>query len=251
MTSGAPPAPRAEWAYFFDIDGTLSELAPRPERARLDPPLRERILALRAECGGAVAIISGRPLHQIDRLFAGMQLPAAGQHGAERRDAAGRVSHLPTARDSLERAHAALGRFVARNPQILLEDKGDSLALHYRARPTLAGVAHRAVRAVQRQMGSTFKVQGGKRVVELLPAGIDKGRAVRSFLAEAPFRGRLPVFVGDDRSDEPAFAAVRALGGHAVKVGVGPSTAEWRLASVRAVRDWLSRGAAQRTEDAG
>lgn len=236
----APPPPRSEWAYFFDIDGTLSELASTPERARLAPALRERILAFRAQCGGAVAIVSGRPLRDIDRLFEGYELPAAGQHGAERRDASGRVTHVPVMRELLDRAHASLARFVARNPKLLLEDKGDSLALHYRAAPSMAGVAHRTMRAEQRRLGQAFMVQGGKRLVELVPAGIDKGGAVRAFLQELPFRGRLPVFIGDDVSDEPAFAAVAALGGHSIKVGAGPTAARWRLRNVAAVRAWLS-----------
>ncbi|MDQ8154038.1 MAG: trehalose-phosphatase [Gemmatimonadota bacterium] len=236
----SPPPPRSEWAYFFDIDGTLSELAPTPERALLAPALRDRILALRAQCDGAVAVVSGRPLRDIDRLFQGHVLAAAGQHGAERRDASGRVTHVPVVRELLDDAHANLARFVARNPKLLLEDKGGSLALHYRAAPAMAGVAHRTMLAEQRRLGHAFVVQGGKRLVELVPEGIDKGGAVRAFLDERPFRGRLPVFIGDDVSDEPAFAAVAARGGHSIKVGTGPTAARWRLRSVGAVRAWLA-----------
>lgn len=242
MTPLDPPAPRAEWAYFFDIDGTLSVLAPTPSSARLAPQVRERLEALRSRCDGAVAVVSGRSLGDIDAICEGLQLPAAGENGAERRTAAGRVVHLPVRRGQLDLALPVLRRLVERNPRLLLEDKGHSLALHYRAVPATAGVAHRTMRQLQRRYGANFVVQRGKRVVELLPAGIDKGKAIRAFLAEPPFKGRLPVFVGDDVSDEPAFAAVNVLGGHSVKVGAGPTNARWRLAGVGAVRRWLSDG---------
>lgn len=235
-----PPAPRSEWAYFFDVDGTLSELAPTPSSARVTPALRAHLRLLAERCGGALAVVSGRPLREIDHIFEGLALPAAGQHGAERRDATGRVTHLPVARDLLARAHAALAPFVARHPLLLLEDKGESLALHYRRQPGLAGTAHRVMRGVQRRLGDAFSVRPGKMLVELVPAGIDKGRAVRAFLEEPPFRDRIPVFVGDDVSDEEAFAAVTALGGYAIKVGAGPTAAPWRLPSVAAVGDWLT-----------
>ena len=242
MTPLDPPAPRAEWAYFLDIDGTLSVLAPTPSSARLAPQVRERLEALRARSGGAVAVVSGRSLGDIDAICEGLRLPAAGENGAERRTADGRVVHLPVRRGQLDLALPALQRLVERNPRLLLEDKGHSLALHYRAVPTMAGVAHRTMLQLQRRFGSDFVVQNGKRVVELLPAGTDKGKAIRLFLEEPPFRGRLPVFVGDDVSDEPAFAAVNALGGHSVKVGAGPTEARWRLAGVGAVRRWMALG---------
>ena len=242
MTPLDPPAPRAEWAYFFDIDGTLSVLAPTPSSARLAPHVRERLEALRLRSGGAVAVVSGRSLADIDAICEELRLPAAGENGAERRTADGRVLHLPVRRGQLDLALPLLRRLIERNPRLYLEDKGHSLTLHYRAVPAMAGVAHRTMRQLQRQFGSDFVVQGGKRVVELLPAGIDKGKAIRAFLAEPPFQGRLPVFVGDDVSDEPAFAAVNALGGHSVKVGSGATQARWRLAGVGAVCRWLAVG---------
>lgn len=237
-----PPVPRSEWSYFFDIDGTLSVLAPTPEDARLAPDVRERLEVLRERCDGVVAVVSGRSLRDIDAICEGLRLPAAGQNGVERRTADGRVKHLPVPRGELDRALPVLLRLVARNPRLLLEDKGHSLALHYRAVPPMAGVAHRTMRQVQRLLGDGFRVQRGKRVVELLSAGIDKGGAVRAFLSETPFYGRLPVFVGDDASDEPAFTAVNALSGHSVKVGAGPTGARWRLSGVNAVRRWMASG---------
>src|SRR5512133_669657 len=181
MTPLDPPAPRSEWAYFFDIDGTLSVLAPTPSSARLAPQVRERLEALRARSGGAVAVISGRSLGDIDAICEGLRLPAAGENGAERRTTDGRVVHLPVQRGQLDLALPALQRLVERNPRLLLEDKGHSLALHYRAVPAMAGVAHRTMLQLQRRFGADFVVQHGKRVVELLPAGTDKGKAIRLF----------------------------------------------------------------------
>jgi len=164
MTPLDPPAPRSEWAYFFDIDGTLSVLAPTPSSARLAPQVRERLEALRARCDGAVAVVSGRSLGDIDAICEGLELPAAGENGAERRTAAGRVVRLPVRRGQLDRALPVLRRLVERNPRLLLEDKGHSLALHYRAVPSMAGVAHRTMRQLQRSYGADFVVQSGKRV---------------------------------------------------------------------------------------
>jgi len=240
-----PPPPLPGWAYFFDIDGTLADIADAPAGARVDPEFRRVLAALAQRAGGAVALITGRTIADTDRLFPGLRLPVAGQHGAERRDAAGRVRrHAGAARTAaaLDEARRQLGLAAARHPGLLLEDKGLSLALHYRRAPRLAGYAHRLVRAAARRLGGRYTVRPGKRVVELAPDGRDKGAAVLEFLAEPPFRGRTPVFVGDDASDEYGFTVVNRLHGHSVKVGPGRSAARWRLADVAAVRAWLASG---------
>jgi trehalose 6-phosphate phosphatase len=175
MSDGSLPLPSSEWAFFFDVDGTIVELAPSPSAIRLD-----------------VAV------------------------------------------------HALLRRLYAAS----LEDKGMTLALHYRRAPGLASFAHRTMRAVRQRAGPGHVLQQGKCVVELLPRVADKGSAILAFMAEAPFRGRTVVFVGDDLTDESGFAEVNRLGGYSVKVGNGTSTARWRLESVSAVKRWLERGAA-------
>ncbi len=238
------PAPRTSWAYFFDIDGTLVDLADSPARARLDPAFRQLIEDLYRASGGAVALISGRSIADTDRLFLDHRLPVAGQHGVERRDAGGRISRHAFPADELDRARRQLAAAVARRPGLLLEDKGLSLALHYRQAPRLAGYAHRLVRTLVAGRGAEYCVQAGKRVVEMKPAGRDKGVAVLEFMREAPFRGRTAVFVGDDVTDEYGFATVNRLGGHSVKVGRGPTVAQWRLPDVAAVRAWLERAGA-------
>lgn len=241
MTAIAAPRPGPRCAYFFDIDGTLVDLAGSPSAVRVGAGLPPLIEALVRETGGAVALISGRSLADIDRLFPG-QLPAAGQHGVERRTATGVVHRhqLPTA--PLNRVRRRLASFVAAHPPLLLEDKGESLALHYRGAPRLADAAHRVMRAMRATAGRQYVLQPGKRVIELKPAGRNKGAAIREFMREAPFLGRTPVFIGDDATDEAGFAVVNRLRGCAIKVGAGRTAARWRLPHTRAVASWLRNG---------
>jgi trehalose 6-phosphate phosphatase len=229
-------------AYFFDIDGTLIDFGDSPARTQLAVAHRRLLQGLRRRAGGAVAIVSGRSIADIDRIFHTSQWPAAGQHGAERRDARGRYSRGAAPNSSLPRVRRALAAAVARHPGLLLEDKGHSIALHYRRAPRLAAYAHRLVRAQLAHLGAAYCVQRGKRVVELNPAGRDKGAAVLAFMAERPFRGRTPVFVGDDVTDEFGFETVNALGGVSVKVGKGATAAAMRVRDVRSVWEWLTRG---------
>ncbi|MGH7606055.1 MAG: trehalose-phosphatase, partial [Gemmatimonadales bacterium] len=141
----------------------------------------------------------------------------------------------------LDPVRARLAAVAAAKPGLLLEDKGLSLALHYRGAPRLASYAHRTARAMLAHLGAQYCVQRGKRVVELKPAGRDKGASIGEFMEEAPFRGRTAVFVGDDATDEYGFAAVNRLQGHSIKVGPGRTAARWRLRDVRAVEAWLER----------
>jgi trehalose 6-phosphate phosphatase len=246
----APPAPSADWAWFFDVDGTLAHIADTPESVRIDTAMRRLIQDIVANAGGAVALISGRSIADVDTLFPGVRLPVAGQHGAERRDAAGAlVGNIAASRD-LVRIRDELSTIARRHPGLRVEDKGLAIAVHYRRAPQLAGYVHRTVRAIQARAGNAIQMQIGKRVVELLPAGIDKGTAVQHFMQELPFRGRTPVFVGDDVTDEHAFAIVNALGGYSVKVGPGATSARWRLADVNAVREWLEQATPQHHRDA-
>ena len=182
--------------------------------------------------------MSGRPITQIDALFPTVQLPAAGQHGAERRSATGRATrHEPT--QDLTPVRQRLTQAIIDKPGLLLEDKGLSLALHYRRIPGLAGFVHQTMESLLPDLDGEYCLQQGKSVVELKPAGKDKGRALHEFMAEPPFAGRTPVFVGDDASDEIGFATVDELGGHSIKVGAGDTVARWRLDNVNAVEQWL------------
>ena len=235
------PAPRPDWAYFFDIDGTLVDLNDNPGGVRLEQDLRTLIEALHRLTGGAVALISGRHLPDIDALMEGVRLPAAGQHGTERRDAAGRITHHAVRTAQLDWAHDQIAAAAAKHPGLELQHKGLSLALHYRRAPQLAGYAHRLVRSLLPRLGKEYCLQRGKRIVEVKPAGKDKGAAVLEFMAEDPFRGRTAVFLGDDLTDEYGFATVNRLKGYSIKVGPGPTAARFRFRNVAAVRAWLQQ----------
>lgn len=243
-TNGRLPTPDGDLAWFLDIDGTLAELAATADAVVVEPATSALLERLHRLSGGALALVSGRPISAIDALFPGTRYAAAGQHGHERRGADGRV--VP-ARDvaghqSLAAAQAFLTDVVQRNPGLRLEVKASALALHYRQAPRLGGYVHRTMQTLQRGLGDDWVLQPGKRIVELLPRGSDKGTAVEAFLAEPPFAGRVPVFVGDDLTDEHAFAIVNARGGYSVKVGAGRTIARWRLGDVGAVRTWLEGG---------
>jgi trehalose 6-phosphate phosphatase len=238
-----PPAPRPEWAYFFDIDGTLVDIAIDPRGVQLERELAGLVAALYSASGGAVALISGRGITDIDRMFPDARMPVAGQHGAERRDAAGRIFHHAIATAGLDDVRRTLVAAAARHPGLILEDKGVSLALHYRQAPRMGGYVHRLLRSAHARAGGEYSVLAGKRVVEMKPAGRDKGAAVHDFMQEEPFRGRTPVFVGDDVTDEYGFATVNHLDGFSIKVGPGRTVARWRLPTVSAVRAWLEQGA--------
>ncbi|HEU4747540.1 MAG TPA: trehalose-phosphatase [Gemmatimonadaceae bacterium] len=233
--------PDPGWAFFFDIDGTLADLAPTPSEVRLEHDLHQLIRDLYRSSGGALALISGRSIDSVDSIFGGPHFPVAGHHGLERRSAAGKISRHDATSEKLEIARARLSAIVVRHRGLTLEDKGLSLALHYRAAPALASFAHRTMRAVHSHMGPEYAILTGKRIIELKPSGKDKGEAVLEFMEEQPFRGRTPVFVGDDLTDEHGFAAVNALGGHSIKVGPGRTAARWRLRDVEAVQMWLER----------
>ena len=234
--------PAQPWSYFLDLDGTLLELAETPTSARAPRGLPRLLEELHHRTDGALAIISGRSIAELDILLRGVRLPAAGLHGLERRTSGGRFTRTSHAVDRIDRVWKGLSETVARHPGLLLERKGPAVAIHYRRAPRLAGYAHRLARVALAELGGTYRLQGGKRVVELGPAGADKGDAVRAFLAESAFQRRTPVFIGDDRTDEAGFAAVDQYGGISIKVGAGPSRAQWRLRDAAAVRGWLLTG---------
>jgi trehalose 6-phosphate phosphatase len=234
-----PPAGCLDWAYFLDVDGTLLDIAETPDAVHVDAELLDLIARLYRESGGAMALVSGRAISDLENLLGALHLPLAGQHGLERRDAAGRLwihAAPPAAKCAIKETLAPV---LARHPGLLLEDKGLTLALHYRQAPHLASYAQRLMARLAEGAGAGLEVQRGKRVAEVKPSGIDKGTAVAEYLSESPFKGRCPVFIGDDRNDEHGFAEVNRLGGISIKVGKGRSCARFRLPDVAAVRRWL------------
>lgn len=236
--SGGSPAFAPDLALFLDIDGTVLDLAERPDSVVIQPAVVDLLVRLERILEGALALVSGRALADVDRLFAPRHFCGAGQHGAERRDGHGRM-HRASA-PGLEQATALLAPVVGLHPGLILESKGASVALHCRAAPQLSGLAEAEARRVLALLGDRFELQPGKMVFEIKPRGYDKGSAIADFLRETPFRGRRPIFVGDDQTDESGFALVNSLGGDSVKVGDGATQAHWRVADVAAVRGWLA-----------
>ncbi|OIQ92990.1 trehalose-6-phosphate phosphatase [mine drainage metagenome] len=235
-----PPAAQIGWGYFLDVDGTLIEFANTPDAVHVDEALLGLVSRLHQQCGGALALVSGRALLDLEWRLGSLRLPIAGQHGLERRDAAGalHVHGAPTA--AIAAIRLRLQAVLERHPALLLEDKGMALAVHYRQAPALAGAVHRLLRRLIEATDEPLQLQTGKRVVEIKPQGFDKGTAIEEYLAEPPFKGRRPVFIGDDATDEHGFAVVNRLRGLSVKVGPGPTEARYRLPDVAAVRAWLS-----------
>jgi trehalose 6-phosphate phosphatase len=228
-------------ALFLDFDGTLVDIAPQPEAVVVPPTLIHTLDSLHQYLGGALALISGRPLEQIDRFLQPLVVPAAGVHGAERRNAKGEISLLPAF--PLEVVEAAALRLTQQHPQLRVEIKRGSIALHYRQAPELEATCLDAMqRAVEQSPGLTLL--RGKMVVEAKPGGASKGAAIEAFMAEPPFAGRTPVFVGDDITDEVGFATVQRLRGLGVKVGDGSSVAWQRIATPAAFRKQLQSAVA-------
>ena len=235
-----PPEVDATRAFFFDVDGTLLEIAETPSGVRVEAELIATIRRLHERSGGAVAFISGRNVADIDVLFPGLRLPIAGQHGLERRDASGALHHHAPEGVDWPGLKARIHTAFADVEGLLLEDKGLSLAVHFRQQPSLEGRVAETLQRLVAGAGDAIKLQPGKCVLEGKPAGRDKGTAIAEFMAEPPFAGRRPVFVGDDVTDEYGFRVVNDLGGDSVKVGEGQSAARWRLENVQAVRAWLA-----------
>jgi len=237
-----PPPPdidAAATAFFVDFDGTLAPIVDRPELAAMAPDTRAAVSKLQARAGGAVAVISGRALADLDRMLAPLVLPASGSHGLERRDADG----VATAAEGDAAAQTAIEAVAAfgRSNDLLVERKQAGAAVHFRARPDLAEAAHAAVAAAASAAGDRLRTLRGDMVAELSLAHVDKGHAVRAFMAEPPFRGRRPLFAGDDVTDEDGFKAATALGGLAIKIGEGPTAATHRLPSIDDFLVWLAR----------
>ncbi|HEY4210331.1 MAG TPA: trehalose-phosphatase [Steroidobacteraceae bacterium] len=237
-----PVAPTEGFALFLDIDGTLLELAPTPESVVVDPALIQLLAKINLLTDGALALVSGRQIAEIDSLFSPLTLCAAGLHGFERRDSSGkRHDRSAPPGTVLAAVRRSLGDLAAVHPGLRVEDKQFALALHYRLAPHLEDRVAAEMTRLAQQVRPVFELQMGKRVAELRPAGANKGAAVRQFMAETPFAGRSPIYIGDDLTDESAFEQVNALGGLSIAVGIpGATAAVAALADVTAVRAWLA-----------
>lgn len=226
-------------ALFLDLDGTLLEFASEPSGVAPTARLLELLGRLREATDGAVAVVSGRSIDDLDRLLRPHKLPVAGVHGLQRRDGHGSAVAPPRLDAELRAVRPSLNAFAERHPGTLVEDKGFSLALHYRQRPDLEDAVVRLIEDLRARLPERLELLRGDKVIELKPAGYDKGAAIGAFMQEAPFKGRTPVFIGDDVTDEKGFCTVNDLGGVSVKVGGGRTAAKARLGDVAAVLRWL------------
>jgi trehalose 6-phosphate phosphatase len=236
----------SRFAILLDVDGTLLDIAPTPTEVVVPPELPQTLASLSRRLDGALALVSGRRIEEIDAFFAPLRLPAIGGHGAEMR---------PVAKGPVTEGHASmlseefkqnLKAIARRHPGVLIEDKGHSLALHYRQAPKEAlGLIHDVKHAYQAWGDRSIEMLTGKAVIELKFAGFNKGTAMRALMSYPPFAGRAPIFIGDDRTDEDAFAVVPEFNGRAISVGRKLAGVEELFKSPNELRQWLGRLAAR------
>lgn len=241
MNDAHPPPLTADVALFLDFDGTLVDLAATPNAIKVSPGLGELMSQVAWHLNGAVAVITGRPIETIDKHLNGRVRAVAGIHGAERRTALGHIIHAEFPTTALDPAREKMSVFCRQNRGLRAEDKGVSIALHFRGVPELGPDARRIVDECAAASHGQLERLDGNMVVELKPATVRKATAMTAYMNEPPFAGRRPVFVGDDLTDESAFIAVSQTNGYGVIVGARtPTAATTRLPSVAAVHAWLT-----------
>ena len=248
-SSGEPrPAlrnPLAGHALYLDIDGTILDLAPSPEAVEVPVWMVPLLQQLSGKLDGAVAFVSGRTIAAIDHLFRPLIFPAVGVHGSEVRTADGKIVIDRQLSEQLQAAEPLLQQAIARIRGVQLENKRSVIALHYRSVPERGREVLKIAELVASGLGSQFGVLMGKCVVEIRPRHLTKGSAIRQLMERAPFRDRIPIFAGDDTTDEDAFEVVNGLGGISLRVGEeAPTAAKFRLATPDQLRGWLLEVAA-------
>jgi trehalose 6-phosphate phosphatase len=228
-----PIPPLHEAAFLLDLDGTLIDIAPTPGSVVVPPGLTRDLHALRRACGDALAVVTGRPIAQVDALLGDAPFAVAGEHGAMVRHGPG----LPLVQPDLASAPQAwidgAQALAARHPGAAVERKRHGFVLHYRAVPEMGEVFHLALKALLAERPRDFVLLPAKMAWEVRPAGVDKGSAVAALMASSPFAGRVPVFVGDDVTDEDGMAEAERRGGVGLLVGRD-------FADALAVRTWIS-----------
>ena len=223
--AGQTPIP-PNLAIFTDFDGTLVELAETPDGIVVPDELAGSLQHVRALLDGAFAVISGRSVSDLDRYLP-EGIAIAGAHGAERRRADGSIDIAVAAPEAAQAIALRLQPLVKDHPDLILEPKNGAVALHYRRAPELEeSCLHAMADAIAEAPG--YNMLEGKMVIEARPPGTSKGNAIRAFMNEAPFKGRIPVFFGDDTTDEDGFLVAQELGGVGVKIGEGDSVAHVR-----------------------
>jgi trehalose 6-phosphate phosphatase len=238
-----PPLPDAStrWAILLDVDGTLLDFADDPLAVRPDAALLELLHALHRRLDGALALVSGRELADLDRLFDASRWAAAGLHGLQLRHVGGNRRDFAVAPAQQAHMRDVAHTLAARFDGVQLEDKHAAIALHCRRAPAQLPALHEAAIAVMTHLPG-YELQPGNLVLEFKPAGMNKGRAVLELLQRTPFAGRQPVYLGDDLTDEHAFASINARDGLSVRIGMRePSLAAFTLPGPAAAEAWLTR----------
>lgn len=231
------------YALFLDFDGTLVDIAPTPEAVSVSDELRETLHALRVRFDGAMALVSGRRIADLDAYLAPHRFDAGGLHGLEIRVAGALLDRPVGDRASLHVMGERLRKRLVAWPGALLEDKEHSLAVHWRMAPEAGPALGDLLEEATAALGEGYRLQRGKSVAEILPAHADKGRAIEAILNELPYKGRTPIFFGDDVTDEDGIRIVNALGGLSVNVGTRSSAATFREPDPHFVRARLRRWA--------
>jgi trehalose 6-phosphate phosphatase len=228
-------------ALFLDVDGTLLDLAERPDLVVTPAGLVATLEDAERKLAGALALVSGRAIDDLDRLFEPLRLRASGVHGAEMRfDPGGPATSTPAGSELPQSLVQALTRAVEAFPGVFVENKRFSISVHYRLAPAAERPVRETVMRLVESLRPPVEVMNAHCAIELKGPGFDKGRAIATFLSTPPFRGRTPVFVGDDATDESGFAVVAARGGSAYSVGRLRPGAIGVFSEPRAVRDWLA-----------
>jgi trehalose 6-phosphate phosphatase len=228
-------------AILLDIDGTILDLAPSPQQVWVPTGLRQTLARLDELTAGALALVSGRSLHDIDLIFSPLELAAIGGHGAELRATVG-AEPLIRARPLAPALKRKLAAVTELGPGILAEDKGYSLALHYRLAPDKGDAVHAAIDAICADAApGSVEILPGKLVVEIKAAGVNKANGVRELMTYAPFARRNPIFIGDDTTDEPVFGVIAQIGGLGFSVGRVIADANGHFDKPESVRAWLAR----------
>jgi trehalose 6-phosphate phosphatase len=235
------------YALFLDFDGTLVDIVERPDAVRVDPALPDILLRLQERLDGALAIVSGRPVAFLDHHFQPYRFDMAGLHGLEQRIAGDLHLCDPEEHPQLRRMVGRLQEVVADKVGILIEDKGCSVAIHWRLAPQEKEFALTTARAAVEALGSEYRLQHGKAVAEILPSAAGKGKVIEQFLHASPYKGRRPIFIGDDLTDENGFKTVNARGGLSIRIGAGETIAKVRLGTPADLRHCLSAWASEGT----
>lgn len=238
-----------DYALFLDFDGTLVDLAPRPDAVVVDPDLPGMLDRLRQRLGGALAIVTGREIATVDAFLAPQIFDAGGLHGVEHRLRGVAYPCRPENHPALRAALAQVKKEVAsRDPGILIEDKGCTFVVHWRLAPKEEGFLRALMERVAAEAGSGYRLQLGKAIAEILPAQAGKGEIIAFLMRHSPFKGRVPIFIGDDVTDEEGFEAIETLGGLSIKVGEGPTRARLRISGPTALRSWLGEASEGRID---